>query len=111
MSLYAEYLHERTDDKILESEFGFATYRHLPEEKSTYIVDIYVSPEQRKSHLATSMADHISKEAKALGYEKMLGSVIPSTKGSTESLKILLAYGMKLKSCTQNFILFEKEIS
>ena len=56
------------------------------------------------------MADEIAKIAKKEGCTKMLGSVVPSAKNSTISLKVLLAYGMTLQSSTNDFIIFEKEI-
>ena len=111
MSLYAKYLTERTNDRILEINHGFATYRMLPEQKVVYIVDIFVDSDFRKAGSAAQMADEIAKIAKKEGCTKMLGSVIPSAKNSTISLKVLLAYGMTLQSSTNDFILFEKEIA
>ena len=108
MSLYAEYLKERTNDEILETARGFATYRFV--EKSVYIIDIYVVPQFRKTGEASQMADNIAKMAKELGYKKIIGSVVPSNKESTSSLKVLLAYGMRLSSSSQDFIIFEKEL-
>jgi ribosomal protein S18 acetylase RimI-like enzyme len=109
-SLYAQYLKEKTNDQILETEKGFATYRYLDGDKSVYIVDIYVLPEFRKSHAASNLADQIVVEAKQRGAKELLGSVVPSTKGSTQSLKVLLGYGMSLKSSAQDFIVFTKGI-
>ena len=108
MSLYAEYLRERTSDEILETSRGFATYRYL--DQTVYIVDIYVVPQFRQTGEASQMADAIAKEAKEKGCVKMIGSVVPSSRGSTNSVKVLLAYGMKLASSGQDFILFEKEL-
>lgn len=110
MSLYAKYLTERTNDRILEINHGFATYRILPEQKAVYIVDIFVDPDFRKAGTASQMADEIAKIAKKEGCIKMLGSVVPSMKNSTASLKVLLAYGMTLQSSASDFIIFEKEI-
>lgn len=110
MSLYAEYLKERSKDEIIESDFGFATYRDLPDQDAVYIVDIYVSPKLRKDGLASKLADEISEFAKLKGRKKLLGSVVPSTNGSTISLKALLGYGMRLQSSTNDFILFEKDV-
>lgn len=111
MSLYAKYLTERTNDRILEINHGFATYRILPEQKAVYIVDIFVDSDFRKAGTASQMADEIAKIAKKEGCTKMLGSVVPSTKNSTASLKVLLAYGMSLQWSAQDFIVFEKEIA
>jgi uncharacterized radical SAM superfamily Fe-S cluster-containing enzyme len=111
MSLYADYLVEKTNDKILEhGSSGFATYRFLDDGKTVYIVDIYVVGKFRKSGLAKEMADKIAVEAKKLGAVKMLGTVIPSNKNSTESLKVLIAYGMRLVSSGNDLIVFEKEL-
>lgn len=109
MSLYSEYLKERTSDLILETDQGFATYR-FQDEKTVYIVDIYMTPEARRLKLASSLADKIVSEAKERGCTKLLGSVVPSARGSTESLKVLLGYGMRLDSCATDFIVFSKEI-
>lgn len=110
MSLYAEYLLERTSDKILEMDFGFATYRHIPDQKVTYIIDIYVKPDHRRQNFAALMADQISQEAKDIGHTKIIGTVVPSSKGSTASLRVLLGYGMKLQSSGHDVIIFEKEL-
>lgn len=108
MSLYAKYLIERTNDRILETAHGFATYRILPEQKSAYIIDIYVESDFRKAGTASQMADEIAKIAKKEGCNKLLGSVVPSAKNSTDSIRVLLAYGMKIHSSSNDFIIFER---
>lgn len=110
MSLYADYLRERTDDGIIETASGFATYRILNEGKSVYIVDIYVVPSERRNGRAADIAAHIIEAAKELGATELLGTVVPSTHGSTESLKVLLAYGMKIHKAEQNLIILRKDI-
>ncbi len=107
MSLYSKYLRERTNDQIIDKQYGFATYRYV--DKSVYIVDIFVDPDFRNTHLATEMADEIVKEAKEKGCTELLGSVVPSTKNSTISLKVLLGYGMTLHAASNDFIVFKKE--
>jgi len=110
-SHYAQYISERTDDEILETDYGFATYRYLNGERSVYIIDIFVSPKHRRKYGASAMADKVAEIAVQKGCTEMLGSVCPTAKNSTESLKVLLGYGMKLKSASDNFIVFSKEIS
>lgn len=110
MSLYSEYLTEKTNDEILETENGFATYRFIQFENIVYIIDIYVRPSHRKTGLASAMADEIAIKAKKRCITKMIGSVVPSAKNSDESIKVLQAYGMKLKSATNDFIIFEKDL-
>ncbi len=110
LSLYGAYLQERTNDCIVETEKGFATYRFLENPKAVYIIDIYVSPKHRKEGIASTLADKVGDIAKEWGYTEMLGSVVPSAKGSTDSLRVLLAYGMTLKSADKDFVVFTKEI-
>lgn len=109
MSHYADYVHERTEDHVFETAEGFATYRYL-DNNGVYIVDIYVAPGQRKTGIAAYLADEIVKMAKVRGCKELFGSVVPSAKGSTASLKVLLGYGMALHSSADNFIVFRKEI-
>ncbi len=109
-SLYARYLAERNGDHVLETECGFASYRYLDDGATVYIVDIYVAPGSRNDKWASSMADEIVKKAKDAGAKKLIGSVVPSTRNSTASLRVLLGYGMTLDSSGNDFILFKKEI-
>lgn len=109
MSFYSDYLKERTDQEILETDKGFATYR-FPDEKTCYLMDIYVAPLFRREGVASDIADMVMDIAKRRGCSKLLGSVVPSTKGSTASLKALMGYGMTLQSSAPDFILFERSI-
>jgi GNAT superfamily N-acetyltransferase len=110
-SLYAQYLEERSFDHIIETERGFASYRYLNDGKSVYIVDIYVTPRARKDGVASALADTIVREALQKGCTELLGSVCPSAKGSTLSLKVLIGYGMTLHTASNDFIVFRKEIA
>lgn len=109
-SLYAKYLEEKTTDQIIETDKGFATFRFLPDQKAVYIIDIYVLPEFRQTKEASTMADTIVELGKANGCQKLLGSVVPSNKSSTLSLRVLLGYGMFLESSSTDFIVFKKDI-
>lgn len=110
-SLYAQYLTERTEDHILEDKFGFATYRFL-NENQVYIIDLYVVPNFRNRNIAANYADQICKIAKETHpcMNTLIGTVNPSAKGATESVKVLLAYGMVVDSSSNNVIVFRKEI-
>ncbi len=110
MSLYADYLKERTQDQIFETKTGFATYRYLNDGKTVYIVDIYTVPESRKSGHASFLADLVADEARENGAIEMLGTVQPSAKGSSASLKVLLAYGFELQSASNDCIIMRKDI-
>lgn len=109
MSMWANYLTEKTTDQILETDKGFATYRYLEDRNAVYIVDLYVLPDFRKTNTASDIADNIVEMARKKGCNKLLGSVVPSNKNSTTSLKVLLAYGMLLESASNDFIVFRKD--
>lgn len=112
-SMYANYIREKTQDHIIETKEGFATYRYLTDKeghKCVYIIDIYILPDFRKDYMASTIADNIVAAARILGCKRLLGSVVPSNKNSTASVKVLLAYGMSLESSTNDFILFKKDI-
>lgn len=108
MSLFADYKAEREGKLVIETDKAFAIYSIVKD--SCYIEDIYVSPEFRKAGVAKQMADFISDIAKQKNCKYLFGSVAPSGKGSQESLKILLAYGMRLHSSMSDMVFFVKDL-
>lgn len=108
MSLYSQYLKERTNKQILETEQGFVTYQIFG--KECYIEDIFVIPSLRKERVATKLADEVSEIAKTQGCTHLTGSVCLTSSNSTQSLKVLLGYGMTLLKSEINMIYFVKEI-
>lgn len=110
MSMYAKYLKEKSHDEILETECGFASFRMINENKSVYIVDLYVEPDARNKKTASKLADEIVKIAKEKGAKELIGTVVPSAKGSTMSLKVLLGYGMHLFAANPDLVVFRKDI-
>lgn len=107
MSLYADYKKEREGKEVLETEDGFAVFSVLKD--FIYIEDIYVVPEKRKTGVAASLADQICSKFKEQGFSKLVGSVDVTAKGSTDSFKVLLAYGMKADSVAGNVVYFTKD--
>lgn len=106
MSLHSQYLKEIINKDVIELAEGFAVYSFSND--SCYIEEIFVLKEHRATGIASHLADKISDIAKQKGCTKLLGSVIPSAKNATTSLRVLLAYGFELNSSTNNFILMEK---
>lgn len=109
MSLYAEYIKEQTHGHIIETEIGFATYVFVDAE-TCYIKDIYVRPEYRLAHHASDISALIEDLAREKGCKRLLGSVVPSAKNGTRSLKVLLAYGFQLLSSSNDIIYFVKDL-
>lgn len=108
MSLFGNYIKQRENKDIIESDKGFATYSIVKD--GIYIEDIYIENDHRHQGEAARMADQIADIAREKGLTKLFGSISPSANGSTDSLKVLLAYGFKLNSSTNNFIWLEKVV-
>lgn len=108
MSLYSQYMEELGVRKIIETEFGFATYTITGNE--CYIPDIYIVPDKRKSQEASKLADLITEEAKKQGCKYLFGTVHTSIKDPTRSIKVLLGYGFNFLRVDKNSLIFMKEI-
>ena len=108
MSLYAEYCLEREGKIVLEDDKGFVSY--VTSNDTIYIVDIFVRPEHRKSGHAARLADSVIEKEKGKGFKYLLGSVDPRLESATNSMKVLLAYGMSVQSIEPPLIYFIKEI-
>lgn len=110
MKMYRDYLKERLGDELVEREEGFASYRYIDNGSSVYIVDLYVRPDFRKTKIASQMADEIVRIAKEKGCKTLVGTVSSSAKNATDSIKVLLGYGMSFFACNQDGLIFKKEI-
>lgn len=95
--------------EIEECDSGFATYHYVSED-TVYITDIYVLPENRRTHLATLLADRVCEKALAKGTKYVMGSVDVRSIGVENSLKTLEGYGMNVHKVNGNMIFYIKEI-
>lgn len=64
-SLYAQYLEEKTNRKVLETEHGFVTYEIIGD--ACYIADIFTIKEERLGGLMMQMCLEVGDIAKRLG--------------------------------------------
>lgn len=110
LSLYAQYLKERSPRGIIETAEGFATFEYVNAD-IVYIIDLYVVPESRQQGVAASLADKIVDEALAVGRKQLLGSVDVTAKGAETSMKVLEAYGMRPYKVAEPMVFFIKNIS
>ncbi len=108
-NLYKNYLKEREGLEVLENELGFCTYKYR-EDNSCYIQDIYVVPNRRKSGIASQLADTVAKEAKAKGYNILIGSVDFKANLAKQNDQVLKAYGMKPYTVEGSLVYYSKEI-
>ncbi len=110
LSKFAAYLREREGFELMEIPEGFAVFRIWGCE--LYIRDIFIYPEFRKSGIAAALADSIveSVKSKCPKVGLLTGTVSPKLKSATDSMKVLLAYGMTIHSSSEEAIIFKKEI-
>lgn len=110
MSHYGEYLLEREGFYTLEDDYGFATYILNKEENLVYIRETFVTKNYRRKGICFGYMDKIVEIAKDREITKLVGSACVNAKGSTESMKMMLAYGFKLRNLNGSMIFLEKEI-
>jgi hypothetical protein len=112
--MYAHYLRESQNKEMLETPHGFLTYGFNCVPGVTfphvYIEELYVVPEMRKTHIASTMADRVAVIAKERGINKMIGSVSLHRKGADANLEILKRYGMKLFAANADTIFTVKDL-
>lgn len=108
MSLYSDYVIETNLKKIIEKEWGFATYHFRGQE--CYIEDIFVTPDNRKVNAASDLAREIEQIAKEAGCKYLTGSVNTAIKDPTTSIRVLLSYGFKFLKSEPSIIWFVKEL-
>lgn len=109
LSLYAQYIKEREDKEVIESDEGFATYK-IFSNGECYLQDLYVIPEKRKSGLAIEMTNKVVEIAKEHGCHTLVGSVCSEDKSATKNMKIFLTYGMQIHKIIGNMIFLNKKI-
>lgn len=110
MSLYGDYIKERENKDIIESDKGFATYTIYPNGEC-YLQDLYVVPAYRQTGLASNMADKIVEIAREANCNTLIGSVCVDANGATQNLKVFLNYGMQVNKIIGNMIFLKKNIT
>lgn len=108
VDMYSEYLKELGAKFLFRNDKGFVLYSFAQD--YVYLEEIYILPEFRGKKEFATLSDSVMEIGKQKGCKRMLGSVIPSINNSTRSLSMMISYGAKLISSTNNYILFEKEI-
>lgn len=106
--MYKDYLKERENKDVLETDKGFAVY--LIQGEECYLVDIYVKPEHRRSRECYAITDEVVRIAKEKGCKYLTGSVDTRLPSATASLHVLLNYGMRLLKQVQDGLIFIKDI-
>jgi len=109
MSLYGDYLKERENMNIVESEKGFATFQ-IFQNGECYIRDIYVAPEFRRSKVSYDMEKQINDIAKQQNCSVLVGSVSLDANAASRNLQILLNDRWQLYKVLGNMIFVKKDV-
>lgn len=102
MSLYSQYIAERTSFSLIEKPHGFLTYELNGD--TCFVADIFVIKESRKSGLAMEMCEEMAVIAREFRCKHIVGHVDTTSKTATDSLKFLLAVGMNVLKIEGNFL-------
>ena len=102
------YMKEREGLDVIENEFGFCAYIISGDE--CYIKELFIYQDFRHLKKASGLADRVAEIAKTKGCKFLTGTVCPRANNSTESLLVLLGYGMKLIDSNVNLIIFKKDL-
>lgn len=109
--MYSDYLKEIGIAECLEDEKGFMIYSKINGDE-VFIRDLYVRPEFRKKHVATSYVDAVLPECKSQGYKFLRCSVNLSMKPEAVATLLLgyAKYGFKISDQDSEMIWLFKEI-
>ena len=109
MSLYAKYIKERENSEIVETDYGFATFK-IFDNGEVYVVDVYVEPKLRRQGKASELLDKIQEVTKPLGSKVLTTSVDLNANGVENSLNAIYKYGFMAIKRINSMIYFSKEI-
>lgn len=112
MSLYAQYIKERSNREIIETDQGFVTY--VAYKDGLMVEDLYIKPEFRKQGLAIKFVYQVIDIVKANDMKTIYICVAPGIEspyvGATAMCKALLHHGCKLEQSFNNLLILSKEI-
>jgi len=110
MSMYADYVKERTSRSILETEYGFVVFSYEGEDYTLFIHELFVRKESRRRGHGARMIEELILDAGKRGAQQIVGCVDPRALNADESMKIILAYGLKPYGIHGEFVAFGRKI-
>ena len=108
-TFYPAYLKEYRNQDHIETDYGFISYVINEEEKTIYMVDIYVVPERRKENLSRKLVYMAMAEAKERGCTHGFTHVFNDFKDKEASLMAALAIGGKIVSVDPEKVMLKME--
>jgi GNAT superfamily N-acetyltransferase len=128
VEMLAAYELERQGTRTeIEPGKGFATWKLLfdpsigeaaqgqlaqqPPPRDAYLVDIFVAPEYRKNGVAGSLAERVSLAAKALGANRLVGTVDTGARTRATAMLAMLSYGFEFDRVDGSLLVFTRGIA
>lgn len=108
VSNYAQYIKERENRDIIETENGFLSYRITEDE--CLVCDVFIKPELRRTGAIRYFSDEIVRIAKEKGCRYLAGKIYLTGAYATETLLHNLKWGFKLHSVEKECIVLVKYI-
>jgi len=108
MSLWSAYVKERLGHEVVETGWGFVSYKITGGVCEMF--DIYVVPEERRGRRAWTLVDEVAATARQQQCKALVGYVWPGLPGAESSLSAHLAYGFRLHSTESGKIVMMKDL-
>lgn len=107
-TLYFDFLVERLDAGIIESEYGFLTY--TTNEKECFIRDMFVVKAMRRDGIGRAMVQALEDRVKKSGCKILTANVFKYDKGHANTLTAAFAAGFEIISANNDTIFIGKKI-
>lgn len=107
-SLYAKYIREREGKEIIETEWGFVTYKIIG--KEIYLADMYLTHEERNLGLASGLVKMLIDIGIKNECEVLTANVHLADKNANDTLSKALHLGFELAGANNGVILIAKKL-
>lgn len=107
-TLYAKYISEREDAKILENENSFLIYKII--NKEIIILNLYVDIKNRKSGICANLIFNLETIAKENECDILSGHIQLNDIGCNVTMLAALNLGFKIGAANQQSILIYKKV-
>lgn len=95
MSLFGDYVKERTTKSILEDDISFAVFSFPDSDSTLFIEDFFVDLKWRKQNKGRVLFGKLLEEGRRRGAVNIACAVDPEAKNALDSVKAVLAVGFK----------------
>jgi len=106
--VYREWLEEYQGVNIIETKYGFCTYRISGE--TVHVPDVYILPEHRGAKHSFELFDRAAELGRKAGCKHITGVVQMNNPTREGSMMLLLKYGAKILEAGPEQIYFYKEL-